>query len=301
MSTRLARHNLAVSDTPIELALRLAREAGAQIAGALGTSSATAERKSDVDLVTAVDRASERLIVDAIAKRYPEHAIVAEESTPKLEAAGRYCWCVDPLDGTTNVGHGLPHCAVSLALLAPDGSTEVAAVYDPFRQELFEAVRGTGAKLNGRTIRVSPTPKLDDALFVTGFPYDRRQHTAFYLAYFETFLKRCRDIRRLGSAALDLSYVAAGRFDGFWEWQLKPWDTAAGWLIVEEAGGRVSDFDGRNYDPWSPRILATNGSVHTEALALLERLDRTPRGGRPSRTFRHTRPSAITPAYVTHQ
>jgi myo-inositol-1(or 4)-monophosphatase len=141
---------------------------------------------------------------------------------------------------------------------------------------MFAAVRGGGAMLNGERIRVSQAGALDEALFVTGFPYDRRQHLKFYLSYFESFIRRCRDVRRFGSASLDLCYVAAGRFDGFWEWRLKPWDTAAGWLIVEEAGGRVTDFDGSCYDPWLPRILATNGRVHDEALAILAELAKSP-------------------------
>jgi myo-inositol-1(or 4)-monophosphatase len=261
-----------VREAPIEVASRLAREAGALIAGALGNADTEVERKSTVDLVTATDRASERLIVDGLRRHFPGHDIVAEESAPKRPAAGRYCWCVDPLDGTTNFVHGLPHCSVSLALLAPDGDVETAVVFDPFRQEMFDAQRGAGARLNGRGMRVSSTSRLDDALFVTGFPYDRRERTSFYLAYFEMFLKHARDVRRFGSAALDLSYVAAGRFDGFWEWQLKPWDTAAGWLIVRESGGRVTDFDGSSYDPWGPRIVATNGRVHGEAVDLLSRV-----------------------------
>ena len=261
-----------MGDAPIEVASRLAREAGALIADALGRADTVVERKAVVDLVTATDRASERLIVDSLRRHFPGHDIVAEESAPRRPAPGRHCWCVDPLDGTTNFVHGLPHCSVSLALLGPDGDSQAAVVFDPFRQELFDAVRGSGARLNGQPIRVSRTERLDDALFVTGFPYDRREHTSFYLAYFEMFLKHARDVRRFGSAALDLSYVAAGRFDGFWEWQLKPWDTSAGWLIVREAGGLVSDFDGSPYDPWAPRILATNRSIHDQAVALLARV-----------------------------
>ena len=263
-----------MAEAPIAIATRLAREAGSLVAAAIGRGNVV-ERKAAVDLVTEIDRASERVVVDGLRRSFPEHAIVAEESTSGRPPAGRHCWYVDPLDGTTNVVHGLPHCSVSLALTAPDGAPELAVVYDPCKDELFHAVRGQGAYLNGRPIRVSARSVLDEALFVTGFPYDRREHSSFYLKYFEAFMLRCRDLRRFGSAALDLSYVAAGRFDGFWEWQLKPWDTAGGWLIVEEAGGRVVDFDGGAYDPWAPRILATNGALEAEALVVLAELARS--------------------------
>lgn len=275
VSATMTRNTQSVAEAPIDVAKRLAREAGALIASALGQRNVV-ERKSPVDLVTEVDRASERLIVQGLKASFPDHDIVAEESSPERSTRGRYCWYVDPLDGTTNFVHGLPHCAVSVALAAPSGQMDVAVVFDPCKAELFHAVRGHGAYLNGRAIRVSATPALEEALFVTGFPYDRRDHTAFYLRYFETFLQRSRDLRRFGSAALDLSYVAAGRFDGFWEWHLKPWDTAAGWLLVEEAGGSVVDFDGSAYDPWSPRILATNAALKAEAVALLATLSRSP-------------------------
>jgi myo-inositol-1(or 4)-monophosphatase len=155
-----------------------------------------------------------------------------------------------------------------------------AAVYDPSKNELFHAERGSGAFLGKRELHVSETALLDRSLLVTGFPYDRREHTALYLEYFGDFLRHAQDLRRYGSASLDLCYVAAGRFDGFFEWKLHPWDTAAGWLVVEEAGGRVSDFDGAPYDPWLPRILATNGPIHDECVermrAIAESLAREP-------------------------
>ncbi len=262
--------------SPIVVARAIAREAGGLIAAALG-GRRTVERKSAVDLVTEIDRASERLIIEGLRAAFPRHDIVAEESAPARRGTGTHCWYVDPLDGTTNFVHGLPHCCVSLALSGPEGAIEAAVVFDPCKDELFDAVRGGGARLNGASIRTSVAAKLDEALLVTGFPYDRREDTEFYLKYFEAFLKRSRDLRRFGSAALDLSYVAAGRFDGFWEWGLKPWDTAAGWLIVEEAGGRVTDFDGGPYDPWSPRILATAPSLHDEVLRVLASISRNDR------------------------
>jgi myo-inositol-1(or 4)-monophosphatase len=264
-----------MAQIPIDVAMALARSAGNVIREAAGRHRSV-ERKSAVDLVTEIDRAAEDIVVRGLSAAFPDHDIVAEESSPRRAGGSRPCWYVDPLDGTTNFVHGLPHCAVSLAMAEPDGRIGAAVVFDPFKDETFTAVRGGGAALNGKQIRVSQAGALDEALFVTGFPYDRRQHLRFYLSYFESFIRRCRDVRRFGSASLDLCYVATGRFDGFWEWRLKPWDTAAGWLIVEEAGGRVTDFDGSRYDPWLPRILATNARVHDEALAILADLPKSP-------------------------
>ena len=255
------------------LAAELARKAGALIADGLG-GERTVGYKSDVDLVTDIDLAAQTLIVDGIREAFPDDAIVAEEdeSGPDASRARKgSCWYIDPLDGTTNFVHGLPHVAVSIAYLE-EGLPRAAAVFDPCKDELFLAQHGTGAFLNGRRLAVSTTDALDRALLVTGFPYDRRQWVDVYLSYFRSFLCAAQDVRRLGSASLDLCYVAAGRFDGFWEWKLKPWDTAAGWLVVEESGGRVSDFDGRSYDPWLPRILATNGRIHERALEVLAEL-----------------------------
>ncbi len=262
-----------MNGSELAVARRLAVAAGEIIRSALG-GSARVERKSPLNLVTEVDRAAERLIVSGLHAAFPQHHVVAEESTDGREKDGP-CWYVDPLDGTTNFVHGLPHCAVSIALV-DDGGARVAVVNDPFRVELFEAERGTGAWLNGQPIRTSATGSLGDALLATGFPYDRREHLPFYLSYLEAFLATALDIRRFGSAALDLCYVAAGRFDGFWEWKLHPWDTAAGWLIVEEAGGRITDFRGRAYDPRLPQVLATNGPIHAQALEVLERLQPAP-------------------------
>jgi myo-inositol-1(or 4)-monophosphatase len=262
-----------------DTAVAAAREAASLMLRYLGRAPGL-DLKSPVNLVTEIDREAERVIVATLERAFPHFGMVSEEAS---DAAGgnegpdldRPCWCVDPIDGTTNFVHGLPHCAVSIALLE-QGRPTVAVVLDPAKDELFEAVRGHGARLNGHPIGVSACGSLSDALFVTGFPYDRREHLAFYLRYFERFILQCRDVRRFGSASLDLCYVAAGRFDGFWEWKLAPWDTAAGWLVVEEAGGQVSDFDGAAYDAWLPRILATNGTIHAQALELLSRLPRDP-------------------------
>ncbi len=255
------------------LAADLARKAGALIADALGRARSVSF-KSEVDLVTEVDLAAQALIVSGIRDAFPSDIIIAEEDDGRPEAldqCGAPCWYVDPVDGTTNFVHGLPHVAVSVGYLE-GGRPRAAAVYDPCKDELFLAQEGSGAFLNGRRLGVSTTQTLDQALLVTGFPYDRRQRVDAYLAYFRRFLCAAQDVRRLGCASLDLCYVAAGRFDGFWEWKLQPWDTAAGWLIVQEAGGLVSDFDGAAYHPRLPRILATNRHIHAEALAVLAEL-----------------------------
>ena len=260
------------------LASKLALEAGSLIRDAMGQRR-NVEYKSAVDLVTDVDRAAQALIVDGIRAAFPRDTIIAEEadgrSAVQAEDTGKAvdgpCWYVDPLDGTTNFVHALPHFAVSIAFFDA-GVPQGAAVYDPCKDELFRAERGGGAFLGDRRLAVSEVSSLDKALLVTGFPYDRRAHAGLYLEYFREFLCAAQDVRRYGSASLDLCYVAAGRFDGFWEWKLQPWDTAAGWLVLEEAGGRVTDFDGARYDAWLPRILATNSGIHDEALALLAKI-----------------------------
>jgi len=224
-------------------------------------------KKGVRDLVTDVDLECERLCRALIAERFPDHDVLAEELG--AEATGRppaRCrWIFDPLDGTTNYTHGLPIFCASLALQI-DGRTEVGAVYDPSRRELFTAERGEGAFLNGRALAVSDTVEAIDALLVTGFPYFYKQEL---VELFGTFLQRARAVRRLGSAALDLCYVAAGRFDGFWEQHLKPWDVAAGALIVEEAGGRITGMDGLPFDLMAGHLVASNGRVHEAMLVVI--------------------------------
>jgi myo-inositol-1(or 4)-monophosphatase len=223
--------------------------------------------KSEVELVTAVDREAEHLIVDALATAFPDHAIVAEESAARLGRDG-HCWYVDPLDGTTNFAHGHPHFAVSIAL-AHEDQLLLGLVYDPVREELFSAIRGAGARLNGAPITVSETASLERGLVGTGFPYDRRQDPDFYLAFWREALRRAQGVRCSGAASLDLCYVACGRLDGFWEWKLRPWDTAAGRLIVEEAGGRTSDFSGGPHRLVGEETAASNAHVHTELLGMI--------------------------------
>jgi myo-inositol-1(or 4)-monophosphatase len=223
--------------------------------------------KSEVDLVTAVDHEAERILVEAIGSAFPEHGIVTEESAGR-PARDRHCWYIDPLDGTTNFAHGYPHFAVSVAL-ARDEESIFGLVYDPMREESFTARQGEGARLNGAPIGISEVDRLEHALLATGFPYDRRHHPDFYLAFVREAMQRAQGIRRAGAAALDLCYVACGRLDGFWEWKLHPWDTAAGRLIVSEAGGRVTDFAGAPHQLAGQETAASNGRLHTELLAMI--------------------------------
>jgi len=223
------------------------------------------DKKGRIDLVTEVDLASERMFRALIAGRFPDHDVLAEEMGGSMSIPSGPCWVFDPLDGTTNFAHGLPIFCASLALEI-DGTAEVAAVFDPTRKELFTAERGGGAYLNGRPIRVSKAAELVDALLVTGFPYDVQERVDEIVGLFGAFIGRARAVRRLGSAAIDLCYVAAGRFDGFWENDLKPWDMAGGALIVQEAGGQVTNIDGTPFSSRGRHILASNGLVHEKML-----------------------------------
>ena len=250
-------------------AVEIVLEAG-RIQLARRESGFTIDKKGDIDLVTEVDLECERLCRRIIAERFPAHDILAEEMStgPNEPSRARYRWVFDPLDGTTNYAHGLPIFCSSLALEV-DGQAEVAAIFDPTRQELFTAERGEGAFVNGTPLAVSTAPTLMDALLVTGFPYDVHTKVAELVAMFGAFLSRARAVRRLGSAALDLCYVAAGRFDGFWEQQLRPWDVAAGALILTEAGGRVTGMDGSRFDPVAAHLVASNGHLHDEMLEVI--------------------------------
>ena len=253
----------------------IAKEAGARLREFFAQGVET-EYKGDVDLVTVADRTVEKLIRNRLAEAFPEHGVYGEEGTrERLEAEFR--WYVDPLDGTTNFAHGFPQFCVSLGLEQKqlggraepdeDGTLVAAVIYDPMRDELFTAERDRGALLNGRPMRVSRIPELAESLVATGFP-SRKRHDNPNIHFYQEFTLRSHGVRRAGSAALDLAYVAAGRLDAFWEFNLNPWDTAAGILLVEESGGRVTDFQGGKFKLDSRETLASNGLIHDELMGL---------------------------------
>ena len=247
----------------IQTAIDAAREAGAFLVSRLGKIK-TIERKKgqETNLVTDIDRESERMIVSRIRASYPSHAILGEEGG-QLASDSDTCWVIDPLDGTTNYTHSFPIFSVSIGI-QHRGELVAGVVYDPVADELFSAERGSGSFLNGERLRVSNIDTLINSLLVTGFPYNVVQH-------FQQFLMEAQGVRRLGSAALDLCYIAAGRLDGYWEVTLQPWDKAAGIVIVQEAGGRVTDFLGHPPDIRNPNTLASNGKIHELMLSVLNR------------------------------
>jgi myo-inositol-1(or 4)-monophosphatase len=247
----------------------IARQAGALLRGFYAKGVAT-EYKGDVDLVTQADRESEQLIVDKLKAAFPTHGVYGEEGT-RSGLENEYRWYVDPLDGTTNFAHGFPAFCVILGLerrapgLAADADGEMIAgvVYDPLRDEMFSAERGKGAWLNQRKISVSKTATLQESLTATGFP-SKKWHESPNVHFYNEITLRSHGVRRAGSAGLDLAYVACGRLDGFWEFNLNPWDTSAGVLLVEEAGGTVTHFDGGKFTLDSREVLATNGLIKGE-------------------------------------
>ena len=253
----------------------IAREAGALLREYFHRG-VHAEYKGDVDIVTEADRASEKLISERLRAAFPEHGIYGEEGT-RTGLDREYRWYIDPLDGTTNFAHGFPVFCVVLgcerrsAGLKPDEDGEMVAgvIYDPLRDELFVAERGSGSRLNGKPIHVSKTKTLQESLVSTGFPSQKR-HMSPNVHFYQEFTLRSHGVRRAGSAAIDLAYVAAGRLEAFWEFKLNPWDTSAGYLIVEEAGGKVTHFDGSKFTLDSREVLATNGLIHDEMVRLFD-------------------------------
>ena len=250
----------------LDFAVTTAREAGAVLCDYYRTG-VTVKYKGEIDLVTEADHASEALILKRIRSAYPDCAILSEESGASANTSSAV-WIADPLDGTTNFAHGLPIFSVTLALVV-NGVIEVGVTFNPIGGELYTAQRGQGACLNGERLQVSSAASLDRALLVTGFPYDRRTNPDNNIRQFTDFSLRAQGVLRLGSAALDLAAVAAGRLDGYWEFKINPWDIAAGCLLVTEAGGRVTAPDGSPFDLFARKIVASNGLIQNEMVALL--------------------------------
>jgi myo-inositol-1(or 4)-monophosphatase len=250
----------------LDFAINVAKDAGRLLRNRLGTSIDVAH-KGIINIVTDVDVASEHLIREAIAARYPRHQVLAEEGGLS-GGKSDYRWIIDPLDGTINYAHGYPIFCVSIAL-EYRGETVLGVVYDPLREELFTSERGAGAWLNNRRIRVSEVSDLQHSLLSTGFPYDVATAKLNNLDHWANFAMRAQALRRDGAAALDLCYVACGRFDGFWELGLNPWDMAAGALIVVEAGGRVTDFAGGDFSNYTSQVIASNGLIHDQMLEVI--------------------------------
>ena len=253
-------------DSHKRIAIQTAKKAGFVLRDRLGQKRKIGY-KGAVNLVTEMDILSEKIIIAEIQKNFPDHAILAEERTA-IEKTSRFRWIIDPLDGTTNYAHGFPIFSVSIAL-AKDEEAILGVVYDPTRDELFTAEKGKGSRLNGRRIRVSSESNLSRSLLATGFPYDLRKSRFNNFDHFHNFAVRAQAVRRTGSAALDLCYVAAGRFDGFWEMKLGPWDIAAGSLLVSEASGKITNFLGRPLNLSGNHVLASNGKIHKSMLRVI--------------------------------
>jgi myo-inositol-1(or 4)-monophosphatase len=259
----------------VGIAEEIAREAGALLRDFYHRGVAT-EYKGDVDLVTEADRASEALIVSRLKAALPDHGVYGEEGT-RSGLASEFRWYIDPLDGTTNFAHGFPAFCVVMGCerrhaglaAGEDGEMVAGVIYDPLRNEMFSAAKGEGAFLNGAGIHVSKAKLLQESLIATGFPSHKR-HRSPNVHFYQEFTLRSHGVRRAGSAALDLAYVACGRLDGYWEFKLNPWDTSAGYLLVEEAGGKITHFDGGKFTLDSREVFATNGLIHAEMQRLFE-------------------------------
>lgn len=260
-------HEPISGDVLLEAAVVASHEAGALLLSYAGTNFHV-EYKSPINLVTEADRAAEQCIIDRIQSRFPTHRFLAEERGRLEEAQSPYLWIIDPLDGTTNFAHGYPAYCVSIGL-EYEGRCVLGVIFDPSRNELFTAIEHRGAQLNGQPLHVSNSETLDRSLLVTGFAYDIRETPRNNLDHFVKFALKAQGLRRTGSAALDLCYVAAGRFDGFWEVRLNPWDMAAGSVIVREAGGQLTDFNGKDLSIYGQELVASNGHIHDAMLTIL--------------------------------
>jgi myo-inositol-1(or 4)-monophosphatase len=268
MSSDAVLFSRLVGDDFRDVAVDAARRAGAFLRSRFGSRPAVSYKGSPTNLVTEMDRGAEAIIVEAIRARFPDHAILAEESGA-LPGAPGHRWIVDPLDGTTNYAHGFPIYGVSIGVEV-DGALTVGVVYDPSREECFVAERGRGATLNGAPVRVSATPRMAESLVGTSYPNDIRAAPRDNLAEHRALMFRCRSVRSIGSAVLGLAAVAAGRLDGYWEQRLGAWDVAAGALLIEEAGGRVTSVHGGPLDLSAPSITASNGHIQTEIIEALK-------------------------------
>jgi len=261
-----------MNDRYLQLATGAAMEAGRIQMVHLGHPHPV-EYKGEFNPVTEVDRFCERAIVKMISEAFPDHDILSEES-PFEEKGSSWKWIIDPIDGTTNYLHGFPCFSVSIGLEV-EGETKLGVIYVPSLNELFHTEKGQGTFLNGERVVVSRVDRLNRGLICTGFPYDVHEHADFYLRYFHQFIKKSFALRRPGSAAIDLSYLAAGRFDGFWEFKLHPWDVAAASLMITEAGGKVTDLRGGPYTIYSEEILASNGLIHEEMLEAIREIQKS--------------------------
>jgi myo-inositol-1(or 4)-monophosphatase len=255
----------------LNVAIEAAKEAGKFLKHNLGkVKEITVKSGQEKNLVTEIDKKSEELVVSIIRKHFPGHDILAEESGSEHGKQSEYRWIIDPLDGTTNFTHGLPIFCVSIGL-ERKGEVIAGVIYDPNLDELFSAEKGRGAFLNGRRLRVSQTPSLKQSLLVTGFPYNVSENPDNCLEHFVNFVIGCQGVRRMGSAAIDLAYVAAGRYDGFWEVHLNAWDMAAGVILIREAGGKITGFDGDEINIYGKKVVASNGLIHDEMVGLLKK------------------------------
>jgi myo-inositol-1(or 4)-monophosphatase len=251
----------------LTLAIEAAKQAGKFLKDNVGNISTIEMKSTEINLVTDIDKRSESMIISMIKKQFPTHDIIAEESG-RTAGTSDYRWIIDPLDGTTNYTHGLPLFCVSIGV-ENKGDIIAGVIYDPLRDELYTAEKGSGAFLNGRRIQVSTEDRLIHSLLITGFPYNVKDNPHNAIGHFNNLVIAAQGIRRLGSAALDLAYVACGRAEGFWEVNLHPWDISAGVLIITEAGGTVTDFERKPVNAYTPNIVASNGKIHDEILKVL--------------------------------